>query len=74
MIRLLEEKSGKKAKLTFLPTPHTDMSATWADINKAKDLLNWQPKISFSDGLQALVDWYMQERSWASKIEIPKLF
>lgn len=74
MIQLLEEKSGKKAKLTFLPTPHTDMSATWADIKKAKDLLNWQPKISFSDGLQALVDWYMQERSWASKIEIPKLF
>ena len=74
MIHLLEEKSGKKANLTYLPTPHTDMNATWADIRKAKELLGWAPKVSFPDGLQALVDWYMQERNWASKIEVPNLF
>ncbi len=74
MIHLLEEKSGKIAKINYLPTPHTDMSATWADISKAKNLLGWKPQVQFSDGLQALVDWYNKERNWASQIEMPDLF
>jgi nucleoside-diphosphate-sugar epimerase len=74
MIHLLEEKSGKIAKIIYLPTPNTDMNATWADISKAKNLLGWKPEVEFPDGLQALVDWYVKERDWASQIDMPKLF
>ena len=29
-----------------------------SDITKAKNLLNWEPKISFEDGLKESVDWF----------------
>jgi UDP-glucose 4-epimerase len=34
-----------------------------ADNEKAKELLGWQPKYSFDEGLEKLVDWYKNYRS-----------
>lgn len=68
VIHLLEERIGKKAKIEFLPALQVDMPATWADISKARELLGWQPQISFEDGLGRLVDWYLAERDWASQV------
>jgi len=45
-----------------------DVLATWADISKAKKLLKWQPNTYLEDGLGKLVNWYQENRSWASRI------
>lgn len=74
MIDLIEKATMKKATVHDLPTPATDISATWADISKARSILGWQPEVHFADGIQQLVDWYKHERDWASQIEIPNLF
>jgi len=74
MIALLEQHTGQRAKVNYLPTPHTDMQATWADITKARLMLAWQPQITFEQGLQNLVQWYYDNRELASSIELPKLF
>jgi nucleoside-diphosphate-sugar epimerase len=45
-----------------------DVTATWADISKTRDLLDWEPKTSFSDGLVSLVKWYQDNRDWAQDV------
>jgi len=68
-LRLIEELTGKEARLRFEPFHPADMEATWADIGKAERLLGWRPKTSFRDGMAALVAWYRENREWARLVE-----
>ena len=52
MIKMMENFLGKKAKINNLPFHKADMKVTWADISKAKKLLNWEPKVSFQEGVE----------------------
>lgn len=47
-----------------------DVEATWADITKAHDLLDWKPEIQLRDGLANMVAWYLDNREWASQIRV----
>jgi dTDP-D-glucose 4,6-dehydratase len=42
-----------------------------ASVEKAKQLLNWQPEINLDQGISKLVDWYFEERDWVSQVETP---
>jgi UDP-glucuronate 4-epimerase len=57
-VELLENKLGKKAQKNFLPMQEGDMYETYADTSKARELLGYEPKTSFDDGVQEFVDWY----------------
>jgi len=35
-----------------------DVKCNFADISKAKRMLNWQPKVSLSEGLEKTVEWF----------------
>lgn len=52
MIELLEDHLGKKAIINKLPFHKADMKNTWANIEKAKKLLGWEPLISFEEGVK----------------------
>lgn len=67
-IRLVEDLVGKKAKIDYRPRHPADVLATWADINKAKRLLNWRPYTQFQKGVAQLVSWYQNNRDWAREI------
>lgn len=67
-IRLIEELVGKEAKLEFRPRHRADVMATWADITKAVELLEWAPQHDFRAGLEALVLWYQANRAWARQV------
>ena len=69
MISLVEELTRKKAKIEYRPWHPADMAATWADISKAKKLLDWAPQTSFPEGLEKLVTWYEKNRTWAKNID-----
>ena len=64
MIALMEKASGKKAVLAHSETFKADMKVTWADISKAKTLLGWEPKISFEEGINRLMQWHQINRSF----------
>jgi len=68
VIKLMEEYIGKKAEIQYQPQHLADMSITWADISKAKRLLDWQPKITIEEGIYNAVKWYMDNRDWAKDI------
>lgn len=67
-IRLIEELVGKEAKLSHQPFHPADVRATWANIQKAKQLLGWRPQVSFKEGITALVEWYQEHRDWVKDI------
>ena len=67
-IQLVEQLLKLKAKVDYKPRHPADVLATWADISKAKKLLKWYPRTSLKDGLAGLVDWYHENREWASQI------
>jgi nucleoside-diphosphate-sugar epimerase len=69
MIGLIEELTGQKAKIEYRPWHPADMAATWADISKARKMLEWAPQTAFRDGLQRLVAWYEENRDWAKGID-----
>lgn len=68
MIKFIEEALGKKAIIESKPFHIADIKETWASIDKASRLLDWQPKVSPFDGFQQSVDWYLENRSWLEKV------
>ena len=71
MIALMEKKLDRKANLTFTPCNPADVMENWANVDKARRLLGWQPQVGLDEGIGRLVDWYLAERSWASQIATP---
>jgi len=69
LINKLENLIGKRAIIQHEPAHKADMSASWADTQKAGTMLGWQPQIPLESGLPKLVEWYMAERSWASQVD-----
>lgn len=61
-VRLIEDATGRKASLTSEPMPKADMTETYADISKARDLLGYEPTTSVEHGIERLVDWYRNGR------------
>jgi UDP-glucuronate 4-epimerase len=65
MIEQLESALGKPAIIEPLPSRPEDMRITCAKLDKAREILNWESKIDFTDGVQTFVRWFLKERSEA---------
>ena len=68
MIERLEELTGCKAKVENRPFHKADMLSNLADVTKARQMLGWEPQVSLLEGMRKMVDWYMEERAWASQV------
>jgi len=58
LISLIEKNLKKKAKIKQLPEQLGDVPITYADITKAKKLLNYKPKVKIEEGIEKFVRWY----------------
>jgi len=58
LISLIEKNLGKKAKIKQLPEQLGDVPITYADITKAKKLLNYKPKVKIEEGIRRFIGWY----------------
>ena len=68
LVTLIEELTGKKADVIHGPANPADMFTNWADVSRARQVLNWSPEYDMRSGTQKLIDWYLTERSWANKV------
>jgi len=57
-LSIFEELAGSKARLAHQPLPASDVPYTYANIDKARRLLDYQPRVSVREGVQAFWDWY----------------
>jgi UDP-glucuronate 4-epimerase len=71
LLAMFEERLGKKAIVEYIPSHRADVFENLADVSKARKDLGWEPKVSLSDGIDAMVDWYLTHRDWAKDIETP---
>ncbi len=69
VINLIEQRLGKKAEIEWLPIHPADVLATWADIEKSKDKLGWEPTVSIEVGVQNTVDWYLKNREFLNRLK-----
>ena len=61
-VRTLEKLLGKKAVIVDTPCPASEPLVTYADITKARKLLNYDPKIGVEEGLTRFIDWARREK------------
>ena len=59
-VETLEFVAGRKAQLQSVPMPESDVPYTYAGIGKAQQLLHYQPRISFEEGIQRFYSWYTE--------------
>ena len=57
-IEIIEDLTNKKAKIIEKPRHPADVPKTFADIKKAKKLLDWSPKVDLKTGMKQFIDWY----------------
>jgi len=58
LIAKLKEIFDKNIEPDYLEARPGDVKKTYADITKAKKLLDWKPKIDFYSGLKITTDWF----------------
>lgn len=63
LIELLTKKLGTKPRLKNLPTQPGDVPITYADISKAKRLLNYCPMTPIDIGLERFIEWFKQQKN-----------
>ena len=68
IIRRLASRFGRMPNVNYLERHDADMQSTWADISKAKHLLDWEPTVSIDDGLEQCADWYILNLPWSREI------
>ncbi|HZU86890.1 MAG TPA: NAD-dependent epimerase/dehydratase family protein [Anaerolineaceae bacterium] len=71
LLAMIEKLSGKTAQREYIEFHPADVMENFANVNKARSLLGWQPKFTLEEGVANLVDWYRAQRSWASQILTP---
>lgn len=65
--------TGHKAEITYKPLPADDPKQRQPDITKARTILNWEPKISRSEGLKKTYEYFksLPPEEWSKQ---PKEF
>ena len=58
LVLTLEMAIGKKAIVNEMPKQAGDVDITNADISKAINILGYEPKMNFKEGIDIFINWY----------------
>lgn len=61
LTRILGDIVGKKLECAFKELPEDDPKCRKPDIAKAKELLSWEPSVTFPEGLAKTVAWFREQ-------------
>ncbi len=67
LIRLIEKNLEKEAKIERLPEQPGDVPVTYADISRARNLLEYDPSVKIEDGIPKFIEWYRQHKIKTAK-------
>lgn len=54
----IKEMTKSNSEITYSDLPEDDPSRRCPDISKAKEILNWEPKVKVDEGLQKTIEYY----------------
>ena len=69
-ISLIEDIIGKKAQKIFSNFVKADLVSTWADIKKAKNILNWSPSVDVKTGIHKTINWFIDNWDVVKNFEL----
>lgn len=62
MIQTIGKAVGVTPNIERLPMQAGDVERTYADVTKAKELIGYEPKVTFEQGIKNFVEWYKQNK------------
>jgi len=62
LINIIGESLNIKPNIQKLPMQQGDVDITFADISKAKQILGYNPKTEFRDGINKFIEWYKSKK------------
>lgn len=63
LISLLEKELGRQAVIDLRPMQPGDVPQTFADISKARRLLDYNPRTQIEEGIKRFVQWFADHQS-----------
>ena len=57
LLTTMDDLLGRPVERRYLPPRKFDVPVNVLDISRARDLLGWQPRVSFREGLRRTLDW-----------------
>lgn len=58
LAELVIRLTGSKSKMVFKPLPEDDPKQRRPDITKARQILNWEPKVPLEEGLKCTIEYF----------------
>jgi dTDP-glucose 4,6-dehydratase len=58
LANLIIKLTGTKSKIVHCPLPKDDPKQRRPDITRAKEVLNWEPKVNLEEGLKRTIAWF----------------
>lgn len=55
-----------------MPTQAGDVKETYADIEKAKRELGYNPQTKIEEGVKIFCDWFLENKDWLLELNNPK--
>ena len=65
---MIIEISGHECQLVFEPLPEDDPKRRCPDITRAREVLDWEPRVPADKGLRMTFEWFAGQRERASKV------
>jgi nucleoside-diphosphate-sugar epimerase len=75
LVAACERALGRPARVEHAPAHAADVPRTAADIEKARRLFGWEPRVALDEGVAHAAAWYEENRAWAKDVptEEPRL-
>ena len=70
IIAQIGQLTGRDPVIDYRASHPADVPATWANVNKAQQLLGWKSEVSVEEGLRRCVEWYEANHSLATSLEL----
>lgn len=65
--RVIDIMGGSKRKITYVGDRPGQVIRHTADFSKIKDVLGWEPQITWEDGISKTISWYSEYTEWWKK-------
>jgi dTDP-glucose 4,6-dehydratase len=62
MAEMVLKVTGSASKLIYKPLPIDDPKVRQPNINRAKKLLGWEPKVGLEEGLKKTIEWFKTQK------------
>jgi UDP-glucuronate decarboxylase len=61
LAQLMRELTNSSSEIVFEKLPKDDPTRRKPDITKAKEVLNWEPKVELNEGLLKMIEWFKEK-------------